>query len=665
MDLTDSQKLEFIQKLKVYQKNPILFFQEVLGKNGHWEKQAEIALSVANHKYTSVRSGHGTGKSFIDSHIALWFLYCFYPASVITTAPTNRQVEKVLWGEIAKHFRESKYPLGGKLLETEIKIAPKWGAIGFSSDKPDAFQGFHNDHVLIIVDEPSGVPDANFEQIESIISNADGKLLMTGNPLRRLGYFWGSFQSSLFNKIHISCLDSPNVKSGKVIYPGLVTKDWVDERREKWGEDSPIFQSRVLGEFPNDNEDALIKLSWVEDSILRYQKAKRLPGPITYSVDVARQGKNKTVHILRQGRRIIFVKSYQGYDLMATVGEIQQFYSDFPGIENIIIDDNGVGGGVTDRLIELGFENVVPINAGANAQEKEKYYNRRSEMAWRVREAFRLNELDIPDVEQLVFECTNQFYDHTSDFRVRVMSKKLLKSKGLESPDFFDSLALSFALEAPRSFAVKNIQYQSEFIDRIHIVDLGEYTKFGVTRYCVLNQDLNGSTTLIWACADKKGLVYVEREEIIERATSSSIAGRIALVESELPRPVQLRYSPKIYTKKEDINARYNLIEQLGDYGYFFEELEFNEELAGVNLREGLKFNVDESINNLNHPYILFHPSCTNMIRSIKYYSNPNVVKNNPLYEMFHEALGVLILTEPRWIGGTEYAKENQEQEAW
>lgn len=650
--LSLDQKAKAREKILAYQKSPQLFCKEVLGMASHWDKQVEIMESVATNRKTTVHSGHDVGKSFVAADIVLWFTYCFYPSIVITTAPTWRQVEKILWGEIANHWHKSKTPLGGKLLETEIKISPKHYAMGFSSDAPDAFQGYHEDNVLVVVDEPSGIEDTTFEQIESMLANKNVRLLLIGNPVRSTGYFAQSIKSKTFNAVHISCYDSPNVKYNREIYPGLVTRGWCEERRLEWGEDSPVYQSRVLGLVPTESSDTLIKLEWINNSNVRYEKFKggRAAGTCVFGLDVARFGDCETVLTIRIGRRIKEIISYKGFDLMHTVGVVEREMQKY-NPESVFIDDNGVGGGVTDRLMEKGHKNIVPVIAGAMPDDKVKYANRKSELAWRLREAFRQNEIDIPNHEKLVFQCNNQFYEVTKFEKLQVLSKTLLKKKGLKSPDFFDSLALTFTHEMPASLQVIATQYTTEFQDSVHVLDIDKnLLSIGVSRFMVMVPNLNGPTFGVWACADRGGMIYFYKERHMDRVTSGGWGKILKEAEAEDDHVVDLRYMPKIYYNQEELDARYNFIEQMEDHDFYFEEVDFNEDIAGMNLREGLSFDKDKPINNANHPFVLFHPSCTNTIRAVKHYLNPTLAKNNPLYEAAHKAVGTMILTEPIWL---------------
>jgi hypothetical protein len=216
-----------------------------------------VLNAVRDHRRVAVRACHGVGKTKVAAWVAIWFLYCHRNSKVITTAPTWHQVENLLWREIHAAHATSRIPLGGKVLQTQIELGKQWFALGLSTDKPERFQGFHAENILLIVDEASGVDQRIFEAAEGFLTSPGAKLLLIGNPTQLSGEFYNAFRSPLYHKIHISAFDSPNLKAGKIVRPYLVTPEWVEEKRIKWGEDSPMWYSRVLGEFPEQGDDTL------------------------------------------------------------------------------------------------------------------------------------------------------------------------------------------------------------------------------------------------------------------------------------------------------------------------------------------------------------------------------------------------------------------------
>ena len=234
-----------------------------------WYKQREILDALPHHHRIAVKSGNGLGKGFTAAIATLWFLHTHNPAIVLTTAPTFRQVRHILWRQIHTLHRRNPQTLGGQLLATRWELAQDRYALGLSADHPDQFQGFHSPNLLLIVDEAEGVPDPIYDAITAITTTAHAQLLLLGNPTTNSGAFRRAFHQErhTYKTITISALDSPNLTANHPIIPGLVTPQWVKERQQIWGQDNPLYQSRVLGQFPDQTQDTLIPLSLIEAAI--------------------------------------------------------------------------------------------------------------------------------------------------------------------------------------------------------------------------------------------------------------------------------------------------------------------------------------------------------------------------------------------------------------
>ena len=243
----------------------MLFATEVLNV-GLWSKQEEVLEALGGHRRVAVKSGNGLGKGFSAAAAILWFLCCHEPAVVLSTAPTFRQVRHVLWREVHRLYHRARYSLGGKLLDTRLEMSEGRFALGLSADTDEEFQGFHSPNMLIVVDEAEGVEETIYEAIESVMTSENCRLLLIGNPTTMSGSFRRAFYDDreLYNTITISAFDSPNVREGRAVIRGLVTRKWVEERKKVWGEENPVYQARVLGEFPDQGEDTLIALSAIE-----------------------------------------------------------------------------------------------------------------------------------------------------------------------------------------------------------------------------------------------------------------------------------------------------------------------------------------------------------------------------------------------------------------
>ena len=431
--------------------SPVAFAQDVLGVD-LWSKQREVLEALLDNRRVAVKSGNGLGKGFCAAVAVLWFLHHRDPAIVLSTAPTFRQVRHVLWRQIRRLHRPVADILGGKMLDTRWELADDRYAMGLSAETADQFQGFHSDNMLIVVDEAEGVSEEIYEAIESVMTSSDPRLLLIGNPTTVSGAFRRAFyeERNLYYTVTISALESPNVAAGKSVMPGLATAKWVQERRETWGEDNPIFRARVLGEFPDQAEDTLFKLTEIE-------KAARRDSPdsldvevggrpayteVVLAVDVARFGSDRSVILRRRGDRVEEIRTFQKMDTMELTGWVVAAIREF-NPRRVFIDEIGVGAGVVDRLKEEGHP-VVGVNVARRSRQDDVFSNLRAEGFWRLRELFASGGISIPPDNQLMGELAALRYSYDSHGRVVMESKDAMRQRGLPSPDKADALMLAF-----------------------------------------------------------------------------------------------------------------------------------------------------------------------------------------------------------------------------
>ena len=424
------------------QTDPGWWIEHVLG-NKPWDKQTEILAHVRDTQRTAVASCHGAGKSWIAARAALWFLYAFPNSIVVTTAPTFRQVRNVLWQEMRRAYRGALVPLGGHLNQTDLRLDDGWFAFGLTADDSDAFQGLHAEHLMVIVDEAAGLPPAIWTAIEGLLTSAHVRLLAIGNPTDPSGPFYDMFRQPGIAKVHISAFDTPNVQAGETIIPGLVTTEWVEERKQIWGEGSPLYQSRVLGEFPDAGTDTLIPLSWVEAAQQRELPAGK---PKELGVDVARFGDDETVIALREGSRVRIVERTRKHDTMDATGRVTRQLSE-TGAGIAKVDVIGIGSGVVDRGRETG-KPFAGFNVGSRAADNERFANARAEWYWGLRERFEQGDIDLdPADEELAGQLTGLRYEITSRGQIKIESKDDSKKRGVPSPDLADAVMLAYATQ--------------------------------------------------------------------------------------------------------------------------------------------------------------------------------------------------------------------------
>lgn len=419
--------------------DPVWFITRLLAVRDLTPQQRLICQSIRDNKRTAAPSGHGIGKTFLAACIVLWFLFSFPGAKILTTAPTWFQVENLLWREVRLILSRSIFAGMVKASLTGITLADDWFAIGLSTNDPTRFQGIHAPFVLIVFDEATGVDGEIWEAAEGVAVGNNDKFLAIGNPTDPTSEFKRKCDSELWNVVHLSAEEHPNVLEDRDIVPGAVTKQWIDERRSEYGgTDTALYRARVLGRFPEQGDDMLISLADVERAQKRWLQPHGIPKAV--GCDVARFGSDETVEIdIFEGGVVDIPRTFRGQNLMETAGRLKM--NEAP---KKAVDDSGLGGGVTDRLKEQ-FVDVLAFIAGERAIDNERFLNRRAETWWMIRDLLKTNEISLPPDNKLAADLTNIKFTYTSKGQIKLESKEEIKKRIGRSPDRGDALAIALA----------------------------------------------------------------------------------------------------------------------------------------------------------------------------------------------------------------------------
>ena len=442
-----SQPNPFEEFVSEYRDDPVKFVVEVLGATP-LPYQAEFLQAIADgERKMSVRSGHGTGKSTSASWAMLWYVLLRFPNKVVVTAPTSGQLFDALFAELKRWINELPKQLQPMLTvksdRVELAAAPSEAFISARTSRaetPEALAGVHSENVLLVVDEASGVPEKVFEAAAGSMSGHSATTILLSNPTRSSGTFYES-QTRLAGSWWTrrwSCVDSP-----------LVSDEFVDEMRMRYGEDSNAFRIRVLGEFPLADDDTIIPFHLVESAMHRDIEVTPDQKPI-WAIDPARFGTDRTAFCKRVGNVVTEIKSWQGVDLMGTVGRVMAEYEALPMSQRpseILVDSIGLGGGVVDRLRELGAP-VRGVNVSEVPSMGQTYNNLRTELWFKTKAWLEDRSCKIPDNDDLLADLTGIRYAFTSSGKMQAESKDAMKRRGLKSPDLADAVCLTMASDA-------------------------------------------------------------------------------------------------------------------------------------------------------------------------------------------------------------------------
>lgn len=447
-------------KLLEWRTNPSLFVRECLKATPTKQQEEALEAIARGEKRISIRSGHGTGKSALAAWRILHFLSTRAYPKVICTAPTARQLSDVLWSELSKWLRSSVLADEFVLQKDKIfhKDAPKeWWARAVSpsvkaskEEQAETLAGFHGEHLLIIVDESSGVEDPVFIPLEGALTQEDNNVMLIGNMTKNSGYFYDThFHANISQKwcrLHWDSRESKNV-----------TKEMIDYFREKYGEESNVFRIRVAGEPPLDDDRSFIPLHWALQCVGREIEVDE-EWPLSLSVDVAREGDDLSVILPRRGFQIYEWETYQGLNTIALGQRIVQKALD-DGAAQVGVDTVGIGGGVYDWLCYdprgLGQNCMVSVNVAEAATDRHKYKRLRDELWGLVRQNCMDKRYSFPDVvvkrggvdinlgHELSNELASVGYDVSPDGTIKIEGKKDMKRRGVSSPNIADSLCIS------------------------------------------------------------------------------------------------------------------------------------------------------------------------------------------------------------------------------
>ena len=431
-----------------YRDDPAGFSEHVIKMQPlPWQREVMDAIASGERR-VSVRSGHGVGKSSCAASLILWYLLTRYPAKVVVTAPTASQLYDALFAEVKRRLKEMP-PAISKLLEATsdrivLKSSPTetfCSARTSSKERPESLAGVHSENVLLIADEASGIPEEVYESAAGSMSGHAATTLLLGNPTRTSGFFYRThtdLKNDWWTK-KVSCADSP-----------LVSQDFIDDMARRYGPESNAFFVRVLGEFPQADDDTYIPLHLIEAATKRDIEESPTAG-VVWGLDVARYGRDRSALAKRKGSTLTEeIKTWRDKSTMELSGIILNEYEATPIMDRpqeICVDVIGIGAGVVDRLQELDLP-ARGINVAESASMNQKYMRLRDELWGRAREWFEEKGCSLPDDSALVHELAAPRFAFTSTGKIKIESKDEMRKRGIISPDIADAFCLTFASNA-------------------------------------------------------------------------------------------------------------------------------------------------------------------------------------------------------------------------
>jgi hypothetical protein len=223
--------------------------------------------------------------------------------------------------------------------------------------------------------------DDMFPVIEGALTTPGSVCVEIGNPTRDEGEFYQHHTRAdlapMYFRMHVKPEDAPKI----------VSREWVNNMRVKYGETSPIFKVRVLGDFAPMGRHQLISMSWLEECREDERRSDGSHARLRISVDVADGGEDFSVFTVCQHFEsfTLFVKQVkenfpQAESPIRCADYAEELFKQFGGNaengDDIVVDSIGVGAGTAGTLIDRNF-NVITFRGGESVEDSA-YRNRRA-----------------------------------------------------------------------------------------------------------------------------------------------------------------------------------------------------------------------------------------------------------------------------------------------
>jgi phage terminase large subunit len=407
-----------------------VFTEKYLGlKLYDWQKKVLLDLSQPGAR-VALKAANGSGKTaMIAAPAALWYGLIYPGSIVITTSGVYRQVKEQMWPQI-RALASKVAGLGMQINQTDLTMDNGSRILGFATDSPNRFEGFHG-NVFIILDECKSIDETLFEAVARI---QPSRILAMSSPGGTTGKFYKIFsKEQKWWKLHtVTAFDCPHIK-----------QSWVDEQMEMWGKDHPLIRSMIFGEFQETSGEGLV-VPW--DTLMQCLDSppNKEGHEVVAACDFAAAG-DESVFCMRVGNKITKLVAWREANTMAGCARFAlEFEKAGLKPEQIFGDAGGLGLPMCHQLAEMGWP-IHQVNLGGRAHDPDKYTNRGTEMWFEAARQIDRCEAILPDCEILHSQLTTRRVATSKTGKLNLESKKEMKSRGFSSPDRADALVMAMA----------------------------------------------------------------------------------------------------------------------------------------------------------------------------------------------------------------------------
>lgn len=352
-------------------------------------------------------------------------------------APLLKQAKDVAWDALKRIAWPLKAQGYAEFNEAELRVDYRNGGRVrlYGADNPDALRGIYLDGAGL--DEYAQMDPAMWNEVlRPALADRRGWATFIGTPKGR----------DAFYKVWRQALADPEWFALMLRASETNILPASELRAIAAATDSATYAREMECSFDEPDEQQFIAGAMV--SVARARPGGRMSGPRVLGVDVARQGGDFNVILYRNGDVIPQggIERFRQPDLMQTVGRVAEAVNRIKP-DAVFVDGGGVGGGVVDRLRQLGY-NVIEVNSASSASDPARFKNLRAEMWSKMRDWIK-DRGAVPADDQLVDDLTAPTYRFDVSNRLQLESKDDMRGRGIPSPDTADALALTFAHAVP------------------------------------------------------------------------------------------------------------------------------------------------------------------------------------------------------------------------
>lgn len=461
-DKQAQQREKAMANLRRWRADPVAFVREqFLVEPDEWQRDALEA--IARNPKVAMSACKGPGKSCLLAWTVWWFLTCHIDAQVIAVSITAANLKDNLWKELAvwqskSTMLQQAFTFGPERIKSVDRPNTWWVSARAFAQSADLTQqantlaGFHAKNCLVVLDELGDYPPGVLAAAEAIFANVvNAKLVAAGNPTSTSGPLYSIvMQPKGWVVIFITGDPDDSKRSPRI------SLDWARSEIDKWGRDNPWVMVNILGLFPPASENQLIAINDVLSAMARDQPLRSYRSdPIVWGLDPARSERataDEAALCRRQGvlaRKFITWRGKDGTQLGDAVARlINEAEERDEKPDCVFVDVGGIGSSCYDRLIFLGFDEIVqPVDFGGDADDK-RFGNKRCEMWWSMADWVRKKPSCLPSDSVLQGELvapTFWFGTKNKQTCFWLESKDDMKKRGVPSPNRADALALTFA----------------------------------------------------------------------------------------------------------------------------------------------------------------------------------------------------------------------------